>query len=149
MAINLDALSPKELEALIADAQSQMQTARVNHVKEVRAKIDALLASNRLSLADVYPVRGAKSTRSRSGAGPKYHNPQDPSQTWSGLGKRPRWFVEALKRRGVTPESLLIGAAANKPAAAPARAARKTVVKKAAPAKKRTAKSTVKRAAKG
>jgi DNA-binding protein H-NS len=28
---------------------------------------------------------------------PKYFNPQAPSQTWSGRGKRPRWLVAALK----------------------------------------------------
>jgi|SRR5215470_755236 DNA-binding protein H-NS len=28
---------------------------------------------------------------------PKYFNPQAPSQTWSGRGKRPRWLVAALE----------------------------------------------------
>jgi DNA-binding protein H-NS len=28
---------------------------------------------------------------------PKYRNPADPSETWSGRGKQPRWLVSALK----------------------------------------------------
>jgi DNA-binding protein H-NS len=28
---------------------------------------------------------------------PKYQNPQEPSETWSGRGKTPRWLVAALK----------------------------------------------------
>ena len=28
---------------------------------------------------------------------PKYCNPQAPSETWSGRGKRPRWLVAALE----------------------------------------------------
>lgn len=28
---------------------------------------------------------------------PKYRNPELPSQTWSGRGKQPRWFADALK----------------------------------------------------
>ena len=28
---------------------------------------------------------------------PKYFNPQAPSETWSGRGKRPRWLVAALE----------------------------------------------------
>jgi DNA-binding protein H-NS len=28
---------------------------------------------------------------------PKYRNPADPSETWSGRGKRPRWLASALK----------------------------------------------------
>ena len=27
----------------------------------------------------------------------KYRNPESPSETWSGRGKQPRWFVAALK----------------------------------------------------
>ncbi|HEV7216686.1 MAG TPA: hypothetical protein VGP33_16390 [Chloroflexota bacterium] len=43
MAINLDSLSPAELKALIKSAKAQMESARKNHVQEVRAKIDGLL----------------------------------------------------------------------------------------------------------
>jgi DNA-binding protein H-NS len=28
---------------------------------------------------------------------PKYRNPNEPSETWSGRGKQPRWLVAALK----------------------------------------------------
>ena len=28
---------------------------------------------------------------------PKYFNPDQPSETWSGRGKRPRWLVKHLK----------------------------------------------------
>jgi DNA-binding protein H-NS len=28
---------------------------------------------------------------------PKYRNPNEPSETWSGRGKRPRWLAAALK----------------------------------------------------
>jgi DNA-binding protein H-NS len=28
---------------------------------------------------------------------PKYRNPEEPSETWSGRGKQPRWLVSALK----------------------------------------------------
>jgi DNA-binding protein H-NS len=28
---------------------------------------------------------------------PKYQNPDEPSETWSGRGKRPRWLAAALK----------------------------------------------------
>ncbi|WP_163314351.1 H-NS histone family protein, partial [Enterobacter hormaechei] len=28
---------------------------------------------------------------------PKYRNPSEPSETWSGRGKQPRWLVAAIK----------------------------------------------------
>ena len=45
-----------------------------------------------------------KNSRSTSSAAkkadaskPKYRNPDDPSQTWSGRGRRPRWVVQSLE----------------------------------------------------
>ncbi|MBD8881872.1 H-NS histone family protein [Rhodanobacter sp. 7MK24] len=135
MAINLDSLSPTELQALIKSAEAQMEYARKNHVREVRAKIDAVLASAGLALADVYPTRGGKVAKGpRAAAAPKYRNPDDSSQTWSGRGKRPLWFNEALKKRGMTVESLLISDASAKAAPvkkAAAKASKKASAKKA------------------
>lgn len=39
--------------------------------------------------------------------GPKYRNPQNAAETWSGRGKRPRW-VEVALARGDSLESLAI-----------------------------------------
>lgn len=133
MAINLETLSPAELKALIANAQSQMQSAHLNHVKEVREKIERLLKSSNLALADVYPTRGGKAAKGpKAAVAPKYRNPADASQTWSGRGKRPLWFAQALKKRGTTVESLLIDGAAVK--ATPAKAVKKPAAKKVAKA---------------
>ncbi len=41
------------------------------------------------------------------GAGPKYRNPDNPAETWSGKGKRPPW-VEAALAEGQSLESLEI-----------------------------------------
>jgi DNA-binding protein H-NS len=38
---------------------------------------------------------------------PKYYNPSEPQETWSGRGKRPRWLVAAL-RSGHTLEEFRI-----------------------------------------
>jgi len=136
MAIDLKNLSPKELQALIAGAEAQMQEARATQVRTVREKIDAMLKSAGLTINEVYPSRGGdKKATSKKGTGsvaPKYRNP-DSGETWSGRGRQPLWFAKALRKSGVTAESLLIGAVAKKSAPA-----KKTLVKKAkkAPAKK-------------
>jgi len=99
-----------------------------------------LLDSNGLTLADVYPARGGKKTTGRKGSvAPKYRHPADPAKTWSGRGKQPLWFAEAIKKRGVTAESLLIGGAATKAPAKVTKKATKKAVKKVA--SKKTAKS--------
>ncbi|MFA6231202.1 MAG: H-NS histone family protein [Rhodanobacter sp.] len=136
MAINLDGLSPKELQALIAQAQSRMESARAVHIQHVRTKIDALLKAEGLQLTDLYAGRSGKRGK-RAGAGiPKYRNPADPSQTWTGHGKKPTWFQQALKKSGATADSLLITRAATK----------KTPAKKAV--KRATAKKATRKAVK-
>ena len=128
MAIDLKALSPKELQSLIANAEAHMQEAKSNQVQEIRKKIDTLLSNAGLTLADVYPTRGGKASKAgkRAVVAPKYRNPEDASQTWSGRGKRPLWVVAALKRRGVTLDSLLIDkASAGKGKATAKKAAKK------------------------
>jgi DNA-binding protein H-NS len=40
---------------------------------------------------------------------PKYRNPNEPSETWSGRGKRPRWLAQALLA-GQKIEDFVIGA---------------------------------------
>jgi len=148
MALNLEALSPKDLQALIADAQSQMHTARANQIQDVRKKIDTLLHNNGLTLADVYPTRGAKGAK-KSAVAPKYRNPSNHAQTWSGRGKRPFWFVEALRRRGVTADSLLIAPASKSsaPAHTTAKKATKKAVKKTAKTAKKAPRKTAGRKA--
>jgi DNA-binding protein H-NS len=49
--------------------------------------------------------KGAASKR--GSVAPKYRNPKDASQTWTGRGKRPRWF-QALIDSGKKEGDLLI-----------------------------------------
>ena len=142
MAIDLKHFSPKELEALIANASAHMHEARTAHVRAIKDKIEALLSHSGLSLDDIYPSRGKKTAKGKTGSvAPKYRDPADPSVTWSGRGRQPLWFVKALKRRGVTEEHLLIDGAA-KPAAPAKRA------KAAKKAPKKTVKRAVRKTAK-
>jgi DNA-binding protein H-NS len=136
MAVKLDGLSPKELQTLIAQAQSKMESARAEHIQRVKAKIDALLKAEGLQLSEIYAGRGGKRGKRASAGVPKYRNPADPSQTWTGHGKKPSWFLVALKKSGVTADALLITRNATK----------KATVKKAV--KKGTVKKVTRKAAK-
>lgn len=46
MATNLESLSTTELQALIKNAEAQMESARKNHGNEVRTKIGTILANS-------------------------------------------------------------------------------------------------------
>lgn len=112
MAIDLAGLSPAELAKLIERATAQMAAARSNEIAKAKGKIEAILTEAGLSIDDVFPRRGKAGGKlgKRAGSGaPKYRNPRNPEQTWSGMGKRPRWLAEALAG-GAKLESLAIGA---------------------------------------
>jgi DNA-binding protein H-NS len=61
-----------------------------------------------LAIEDVFGGNGRRGGGARRKVKPKYRNPADPSQTWTGRGKRPRWFNAALSS-GKKEKDLLIG----------------------------------------
>src|SRR3546814_128250 len=76
---------------------------------------------------------------------PKYRNPANAKETWSGRGLQPRWLAE-LVRQGRKAEEFLIekvsGGAARRPTA---RTARKATSKSKRPAAKKTARKSSKK----
>lgn len=104
MAMNLETLSLKELK----DLQSQVARAIAGY--EDRRKREALAELEEKAKAMGFllaELTGAAKTRKRSPSVPKYANPTDKSDTWSGRGRKPRWFSEALAK-GKKPESMAI-----------------------------------------
>lgn len=102
--LDLNSMSLKELRDL------QTQVTRTITGYEERRKKNALLELEEkarefgFSLSE---LTGASIPRKRAPAVPKYANPADSSDTWSGRGRKPRWFIEALAA-GKTPEELSI-----------------------------------------
>jgi len=102
MAVDIKSLSHSQLSDLIQKAQARQDELRKEKVTKVREKVHALLNAEGLSFEDVFGAGASVRSGKRRGGGtgsvaPKYRNPADPEQTWSGRGKRPRWFNDALK----------------------------------------------------
>jgi DNA-binding protein H-NS len=104
MAINLKRLTPKQLDDLALQIEAHKSERRASHISVLRAKAEAMARAEGLTLADLFPAFGEKR---RGSVAPKYRNPVDHSQTWSGRGRQPRWFKAAL-RKDKTERSLLI-----------------------------------------
>ena len=105
MDVNLNSLSLKELRDLQSQVAKAVASFEDRKKKEALAELEDKARTMGYSLAE---LTGAPAlVRKRSPAVPKYANPADPADTWSGRGRKPRWFEAALKA-GRQPEDMAI-----------------------------------------
>lgn len=103
MAIDVSSLNQKQLKDLMRKVNGRMKNMDKEKIAKVKAKVNALLKAEGVTFAQIYGrKRGGKTGK----VAPKYRNPNGP-ETWSGRGKRPRWFLAALKS-GKKDKDLLI-----------------------------------------
>ena len=72
----------------------------VSQLLQQRIQQEKLQLDERLKRLQTPVVSGASGRRPYPPVLPKYCNPDQPSETWSGRGKRPRWLVKQLKSGG-------------------------------------------------
>lgn len=101
MSIDLSGLTLGELEQLVKDATARVSTIRASRITDVRREIEKLARERGFTISELFPA--AKGNASK----PKYANPNNPMQFWSGRGKRPQWLSEAVAG-GAAIESFLI-----------------------------------------
>jgi len=87
----LEKMSLKDLTALHAKIQAAIDEKRVSERHEMRAKMEEMAKASGFSVSELFGGRKSKGSK----IAPKYRNPKDPSQTWTGRGRRPNWIVEA------------------------------------------------------
>ncbi|HEV7123068.1 MAG TPA: H-NS histone family protein [Rhodanobacter sp.] len=96
MAVDIKSLNQNQLTDLISKAQVRQDELRKERVVKLRQKVQAMIQAEGYTLEDIFGA-GRKTRRSGGKVAPKYRNPANPTQTWSGRGKRPHWFNDALK----------------------------------------------------
>ena len=142
MPIDLKKLSSKELDALIATAKKrQTQLNKRAPVAQVRSKLTRLAKAEGYTIEELFgtasaarPGSGSARTAPRAGrrlgkVAPKYRNPENPKETWTGRGKQPRWLAAYTAKGRDLGEFLIPGTAKLTPK--PQAAGKKRVVKKA------------------
>ena len=103
--VDLEKLSLKELK----DLQEQVAVAIFDFEKrrksEALAELKALAQSKGFSLDEL--LDDTKGKKKRAPVSPKYADPANPANTWSGRGRKPKWMVEAIAS-GRSPEDFAI-----------------------------------------
>lgn len=107
----LPALSFAELQELHEATAKAIKDRAEAERKELLAKMEAMARENGFAGLDAVlgskSAEGASKQRKRGSVPPKYRNPSNAEQTWTGRGRKPKWVEEALAA-GATLDEMLI-----------------------------------------
>ena len=98
--LNLSSLSINDLWALheeVSAVLSERITAEKRRLEQQLAKLSAGFPLDDAVGRKVRLAQARGGRRHYPPVLPKYQNPKDPSETWAGRGKQPRWLISQLK----------------------------------------------------
>ncbi len=87
---DLETLSIEELKALQKDVDAAIKSF------EKRKKKEALVAAQRAAQEHGFSLDEILGGKTGTKGAPKYANPADASQTWTGRGRQPQWVKDAF-----------------------------------------------------
>jgi DNA-binding protein H-NS len=94
MAKDLERMSYRELQELVVRAQRAMVNVQNRERDGLRKKMEAMAKDAGFRLGDLVGGRGGKGRT----VAIKYSNPDDPSQTWTGRGRKPKWLAAEIAK---------------------------------------------------
>ncbi|TRD21533.1 H-NS family nucleoid-associated regulatory protein [Palleronia caenipelagi] len=92
MDLNLDQMSRDDLKALQRDVEKALATLDDRRRAEARMAAEQAAKEFGFSLEEILAAQKKSGKKNP----PKYCNPEDPRQTWSGRGRQPQWIKDAL-----------------------------------------------------
>ena len=92
MAKDLDRMSLRELAELELKVRKARASVQDRSRADVRKKVEQIITEAGFKVTDIFGGRGGKGRTVAA----KYANPDDPSETWTGRGRKPRWLSAKL-----------------------------------------------------
>lgn len=116
--LNLDGMSIDEMWQLHEEISRVLSVRLTSEKRELEKRLAQLRREKEMRQsepADAQSLQGApRERRKYPRVFPKYRNPKEPSETWSGRGKQPRWLAAALKTGHTIEEFVISNAESNK-----------------------------------
>lgn len=104
MSIDLTNLSLDELKKLQKDVAKAVASFEMRRRQEALAAAEAAAREAGFSLSDLF---GSGKTSAKAPGIPKYQHPENSALVWTGKGRQPAWFKEAIAA-GTPADDLLI-----------------------------------------
>jgi DNA-binding protein H-NS len=92
--LDLEKLDLEELTTLSKDIERAIRKLETNNLKKAREAAEAAAKEYGFSLKEVTGAKTPRRNGEKSEA--KYRDPNDPNKTWSGRGRQPQWFKDAV-----------------------------------------------------
>ena len=101
--IDLSNLNIDQLTDLVGKAQSEMASREKLRRKDLRSELERRVTAEGYKMRDIFPElgNGAAGGRQRRKMPVKFRNPQNPEETWTGIGRSPKWVQAILAERGI------------------------------------------------
>ena len=103
--MDLQTMSLEELKRLRKEVEKSIETYEARQLADARQKLEVYAKEIGVRLEDV--LDASKKSAKKAPIAPKYRHPENSSLTWSGRGRKPQWFIDALAA-GKTLEQLSI-----------------------------------------
>ena len=95
---NFDGMSVDELWQLHEELSQVLSVRLASERRELEKRLAQLRREKEMRQSEPESPQGTpRERRKYPRVFPKYRNPEEPSETWSGRGKQPRWLKAALK----------------------------------------------------
>lgn len=105
--IMLDQMDLKELKKLRSNVDKAIETFEQRKLDDARVVLEEEARKLGVSLDAIAGSSKSKKAKRSPMSPAKYRNPNDSAQTWTGKGRKPKWFTDALGA-GVNPEDMEI-----------------------------------------
>ncbi len=93
--IDVSKLDLEQLRALVPAAQQRIEELEEEHRKQALEKVEAAAAEVGMSPTELLKHFGV-GARAKKPPKPKYRNPDNADETWTGRGRKPEWVVAWL-----------------------------------------------------
>ena len=102
MKAELEQYNLEELKSLKMDVETAIESFRSRALANAREELEKTAKSMGFKLEEIIEMR-----KPRAKVPPKYRNRDEPEQTWTGRGRKPKWVEKALNQ-GYTLQDLQI-----------------------------------------
>ena len=107
MTVDINSINSKELTDLISQASKRRKVlAKRKPINQVRAAVNRIVRASGYTMEELYGTKAVAPAKPRKAAGtgkkagakvpPKYRNPANEKETWTGRGRPPRWLAGEL-----------------------------------------------------